>query len=161
MTIRDLGEGDASDCKAIANNAFSDEIKKGMDSFTAEYFLTRMKSKTQKCVVATEKETVLGFMIVTDTNKYVPAQLHLVAIDKEQRGKGLGKQLVQYAIDYVVNNNWEKMRLFTRPWNTPMRKVCEKLGFEQEAHLKKEYLGEDIIQYGYFPKHYLQKKKRK
>lgn len=151
MNIRDLEERDASDCKAIANTAFSDEIENGMDRFTVEYFLKRVKATNQKCVVVNDKQTILGFMVITDANKFVPAQLHLIAIDEESRGKGIGQQLVQYAVNYVADNNWEKMRLFTRPWNTPMRKVCEKLGFEQEAHLKKEYLGKDIIQYGYFP----------
>lgn len=151
MNIRDLEEKDAIDCKAIANTAFSDEIENGMDMFTVEYFLKRVSAKNQKCVVIKDNKTTHGFMIITDANRFVPAQLHLVAIDKESRGKGIGQQLVQYAVDYVTENNWEKMRLFTRPWNTPMRKICEKLGFEQEAHLKKEYLGKDIIQYGYFP----------
>ena len=31
-----------------------------------------------------------------------------------------------------------------------MRKVCTDLGFTQEAHLRKEYLNKDLIQYGYF-----------
>lgn len=151
MMIRDLTEQDVGACTLIANEAFADEIERGMDRFTKEYFMKRSKTKNVKLVVAEEKGSILGFLSVTDANKYVPAQLHLIAIDKIKRGKGIGKQLVQYAIDYIEENNWQKMRLFTRPWNTPMRKVSEHLGFIQEAHLKKEYLWEDIIQYGYFP----------
>lgn len=150
MQIRELTESDAEKCRDIANEAFADEIERGMDKFTKEYFIKQSKTKNVKLVVA-EEEEVLGFLRVTDANKYVPAQLHLVAVDKNARGKGIGQQLVQYAIDYVNENNWKKMRLFTRPWNTAMRKISEKKGFIQEAHLKKEYLWEDIIQYGYFP----------
>ena len=66
-------------------------------------------------------------------------------------GQGIGKQLVQHAIDYTIENGWSKLKLSTRPWNRAMRKVCTGLGFTQEAHLRKEYLDKDLIQYGYFP----------
>jgi RimJ/RimL family protein N-acetyltransferase len=118
--------------------------------FNKEYFLKRIVTKNVKLVVA-EDDKILGFMLVTDANVFVPAQLHLVAINKEERGKGIGKQLVQYAIDYAKENEWEKLKLSTKPWNKAMRKICMNLGFAEEALLRKEYLGEDLIQYGYFP----------
>ncbi len=151
IDIRNLNEGDAETCMRIANKAFSDEMDRGMDRFNKGYFMKQSRTSNVKLVVAEEKGMVLGFLRVTDANKFVPAQLHMVAIDSGHRGKGIGQKLVQYAMDYVKENSWEKMRLFTRPWNTGMRRICEKLGFVQEGHLRKEYLGEDIIQYGYFP----------
>ena len=151
MPIRELVEKDANACSTIANEAFADEIQRGMDSFTDEYFVKRVSMKNLKLVVAEEKGRIEGFMLITDANIHVPAQLHLVAVNKNFRGKGVGKTLVNYAIDYTIENAWKKIKLSTRPWNTPMRKICTSLGFIEEAHLRKEYLGEDLIQYGYFP----------
>lgn len=150
VIIRGLENDDASRCSEIALDAFGDELYLGMPLFSPEYFTSRLISKRVKMMVA-EDEDVVGFMLVTDANVQVPAQLHLVAVDKDRRGQGIGKQLVQYAVDYTVENEWSKLKLFTRPWNTGMRKICSDLGFVQEAYLTKEYLNEDLIQYGYFP----------
>ena len=65
--------------------------------------------------------------------------------------QGIRRLFLQTAIDYTVENGWSKLKLHTRPWNHAMRKVCTGLGFTQEAHLRKEYLDKNLIQYGYFP----------
>ena len=103
VTIRSLQECDAGRCSEIAIEAFTEEIQLGMPSFSPEYFTSRLLSKRVKMVVA-EDENIVGFMIVTDANVEVPAQLHLVAVDKDWQGQGIGKQLVQHAIDYIVEN---------------------------------------------------------
>jgi RimJ/RimL family protein N-acetyltransferase len=90
-------------------------------------------------------------MLLTEANVHFPAQLHLVAVKKEKRGKGVGTKLVKHAVEYIETNNWHKLKLSTRPWNKPMRKICTRLGFLEEGLLRKEYLKEDLIQYGYFP----------
>ena len=150
VLIRDFHENDASVCVDIAMEAFKDEIERGMQVFTSEYFVKRQGWKAHKLVVA-EDDDIVGFMMVTDANTFVPAQLHLVAVDREHRRRGIGKQLVQYAIKYTVDQGWMKLKLSTRPWNTGMRKLCESLEFDEEGLLRKEYLNEDLIQYGYFP----------
>ena len=150
MKIRNFLEQDKETCVVIANEAFEDEIQRGMPVFTEEYFIKRGVMNGVKLVVAYE-ERVIGFMLLTDAKVQVPAQLHLVAMDKQYRGKGIGKKLVQYAVDYTLENGWVKLKLSTRPWNKAMRKICSDLGFNEEVLLRKEYLGEDLIQYGYFP----------
>lgn len=150
ITIRGFKEKDAETCTKIANEAFQAEIQRGMPSFTSEYFTKQPSRKGVKLVVA-EREQVVGFMLVTHANGLVPAQVHLVAVDVGSRGHGIGKKLVQHAVDYVVENGWSKLKLSTRPWNTGMRKICVALNFIPEAYLRKEYLNEDLIQYGYFP----------
>ncbi len=148
--IRDFHENDATACVDIALEAFKDEIERGMPAFTIDYFVKALSWSTHKLVTA-EKGGVVGFMLISDANNFVPAQLHLVAVDKKQRRQGIGKQLVQYAIDYTEEHGWSKLKLSTRPWNTGMRNLCKGLGFVEEGLLRKEYLHEDLIQYGYFP----------
>lgn len=149
VLIRDYSENDAGACVDIAMEAFHDEIERGMPAFTLDYFVNAASRSSHKLVTA-DKEGVVGFMLISDANKFVPAQLHLVAVDKKQRRHGIGKQLVQYAIGYTEEHEWSKLKLSTRPWNTGMRKLCDGLGFIEEALLRKEYLNEDLIQYGYF-----------
>jgi len=150
VTLRSMEEVDSVRCSEIAVEAFSGEIRLGMPAFSSEYFSSRIPSDRVRMTVAVD-DGVVGFMVYTGANIEVPAVLHLVAVDKSRRGQGIGKQLVRYAVDYTVEKGWSKLKLSTRPWNHAMRKVCSDLGFIQEAYLSKEYLGNDLIQYGCFP----------
>lgn len=80
------------------------------------------------------------------------SQVHQIAIKKGFRGKGLGIKLLQYAlIHFKKKLNNPKLKLYTRPSNVRMNIICKKkLGFVEEAYLKKEYLGKDLIQFSYF-----------
>lgn len=149
VILRSMEEADSVRCSEIASEAFSDEIKLGMPSFSTEYFSSRIPSERVKMTVAVG-DVVVGFMVYTDANVEAPAILHLVAVDKSSRGQGIGRQLVKHAVDFTGENGWSKLKLSTRPWNHAMRKVCSDLGFIQEAYLTKEYLDNDLIQYGYF-----------
>jgi len=150
LIVRSFREKDAEECASIANEAFTEEISRGMPRFTADYFVKRASQPSVNITVV-EDERVIGFMLLTDANLHFPAQLHLVAVKKEKRGKGVGTNLMKHAIEYTETNNWHKLKLSTRPWNKPMRKICAELGFREEGLLRKEYLKEDLIQYGYFP----------
>ncbi len=150
VNIRGLEARDIDRCVKLANDGFKDEIKFGMQEFAHKYFDSRLSIERVKMWVV-EDETVFGFMLLTDANIEVPAILHLIAIDRSKRRQGIGKQLIQHAMDYVSENEWSKLKLSTRPENTGMRKICTDLGFIQEAYLTKEYLNRDLIQYGFFP----------
>jgi len=150
VSLRGLNEKDCEKCSEIAAEAFADEKELGMSAFSSEYFSSRIPMERVRITVA-DDGGVVGFMVYTIANVEVPAILHLVAVDKSRRGQGIGRQLVKQAVDYTAENGWSKLKLSTRPWNHAMRKVCSDLGFIQEAYLTKEYLNNDLIQYGYFP----------
>ena len=58
--------------------------------------------------------------------------------------------MLKFSMQYARDCGKGKLRLYTRPWNTAMRKVCTDTDFISEAYLRKEYLGEDLIQYSLF-----------
>jgi predicted GNAT family acetyltransferase len=150
VILRSMEAADSVRCSEIAAEAFSGEIKLGMPAFSSEYFASRIPSERVRMTVA-DDGGVVGFMVYTIANVEQPAVIHLVAVDKPNRGQGIGRQLVKHTIDYTAENGWSKLKLSTRPWNHAMRRVCSDLGFIQEAYLSKEYLDNDLIQYGYFP----------
>lgn len=149
--IRVFRPGDAPRLAEIAGEAFADEAQRGMAAFTEEYFTRRSDRFGVRLVVAEEGGDAVGFMLLTDATVEAPAQVHLVAVDASHRNRGIGKMLVGYAVDLLEASGWGKLKLSTRPWNTVMRRVCDALGFTEEAYLRREYLGEDLVQYGYFP----------
>ena len=149
-TIRSYKESDSNTLVSIANEAFRDEIRRGMGSFTQDTFMGW--TKRRGCVISVyEIDGVdVGFMILTEGNIEAPAQIQLIGVEKGLRGRGIGKELVKSAIEYIKTKNQVKLKLFTRPWNIGMSKVCIELGFVPEAHLKKDYIKEDLVQYSYF-----------
>ena len=149
--IRGFRSGDASRLAEIAGEAFAEEIQRGMPAFTEEYFTRRGGRPGVRLVVAEEEGEVVGFMLLTDATVEAPAQVHLVAVEASCRNRGIGTMLVRYAVDILEANSWRKLKLEMRPWNMGMRRVCEVLGFTFEAYLRREYLGEDLVQYGFFP----------
>jgi ribosomal protein S18 acetylase RimI-like enzyme len=148
--IRSYRESDSDKLLSIANEAFSDEIERGMSPFSQDTF-SKWAQRRGCVITVTEKDgDVVGFMILTEGNIEAPAQIQLMGVEKSQRGRGIGKELVKSAITHVSSKKQVKLKLFTRPWNIGMSKVCIELGFVPEAHLKKDYLGEDLVLYSYF-----------
>lgn len=98
------------------------DIAKCMD-----YALSAAEGKGGSVVVAREAGKVVGALIMNDTGMsgYIPENILVyVAVHNSQRGKGVGKKLVQTAID----NTQGSIALHVEPQN-PARYLYEKLGF--------------------------------
>jgi len=148
--LRDFLEGDAQALTEIGNEAFSEEITRGLPAFTPDRFVKMHEREGVKLVVVESNKSVAGFLVVTVGDEAVPAQVHLVGVEKSLRGRGIGKELVKFSIQYAKEVGKKKLRLYTRPWNLAMRKVCLDTGFIPEAYLRREYLNEDLIQFSLF-----------
>jgi len=150
IKIRRFSMPDAMSLVQISNEAFSEEIDRGMQSFTSERFIDFSKKPYVKVFIAEVEREVVGFLILAEGNTETPAQIHLIAVTKNYRGKGIGKKLVKNAMEHVKAVGRRKVKLFTRPWNIAMSKVCIDLGFVPEAYLRREFLDADIILYSAF-----------
>jgi len=149
--IREFREKDADTLAQISQEAFSDEIAKGMSRLKPENFIEYSKRPGVKIFVAeSSRGSVVGFLTLTEGSAEAPAQIHMVAVQKEKRGEGIGKALVRRALEHARTVGRKKVKLFTRPWNISMCKVCVELGFIPEACLRREFLNEDIILYSAF-----------
>jgi len=52
------------------------------------------------------------------------------------RGKGIGTEAVRLMSDWLLENGYPRVQASTDVRNAPMRRVLEKLGFEQEGILR-------------------------
>lgn len=98
------------------------DIAKCMD-----YALSEAEGKGGSVLVARENDAVVGALILNNTGMkgYIPENILVyVAVHGSTRGKGVGKQLVQMAIDSTQGS----IALHVEPQN-PARKLYEKLGF--------------------------------
>ncbi len=150
IEIRNFSDSDSGSLAQISNEAFCDEIAMGMSSFDPKTFIEFSKKEGVTVFVAEDRKKVLGFITLTGGDIELPAQIHLVAVKKEFRGKGIGKELTKKGVEHAKAIGRRKIKLFARPWNVAMQKVCIDLGFVPEAYLRKEYLDRDLILYSFF-----------
>lgn len=99
-----------------------EDIAKCMD-----YALSEAEGKGGAVFLARANEEIVGALILNNTGMsgYIPENILVyVAVHNSQRGKGVGKGLVQLAADNTEGN----IALHVEPQN-PARHLYEKLGF--------------------------------
>lgn len=148
--IREFHDKDATILAQIFAEAFPDEIAQGMPELPAEKFIGLSKRAEAKIFVAEDRKRPVGFLTLTEGDLENPAQIHLVAVRKDLRSRGIGKELVKKAIEHAKAVGRKKLKLFARPWNVAMGKVCIDCGLVAEAYLRREYLDMDLILYSIF-----------
>ena len=96
-------------------------------------------------VALADKKKVAGYAgmwIIMDE-----AHITNVAVQKKQRGRGLGLELMQRMIAWALTLGAMRMTLEVRPSNTPARSLYATLGFKERGVRKKYYAdtGENAI----------------
>ena len=66
---------------------------------------------------------------------------HTLAVSPDVQGKGIGKQMVEFCIQYAKDNGYKGIRLDVVPDNLPARSLYEKCGFNYEWHTGERYNG--------------------
>jgi putative acetyltransferase len=74
-----------------------------------------------------------GIQPLKDTDQNI-CELQKVYIDKEYRGKGIGKKIVQMCIDFAKKSNYDAIYLETFPNMIGAQKLYKKLGFRFIDH---------------------------
>lgn len=91
--------------------------------------------------------------LLTDVDKAYPAELALFAVDDSCRGKGVGKQLFQSAIEYIKGQNLDEFYLFTDTTcnfgfyeHQGMKRRCER---EHSFNIKGQHVKMNFFIYDY------------
>ncbi len=73
------------------------------------------------------------------------AEIFTVAVSKESRGKGIGKEIVSKLIDFCISKNAESIFLEVEDGNTPAQALYSSFGFNAVGKRKGFYHGKDAI----------------
>ena len=73
------------------------------------------------------------------------AVLHLLAVEPAVQRQGVGKALLNCAIERCRANGSRALRLDTLPWNLPGRKLYEGFGFQYRGEVKLTYPSTGLI----------------
>ena len=63
---------------------------------------------------------------------------HTLATEPTLQGKGIGRQIVEYCIDYAKKHGFKAIRLDVVPDNIPAKKLYEKCGFRYTSDIDLE-----------------------
>ena len=79
-----------------------------------------------------------------------PASTHVadlgLMVAKDARRMGVGRALLEAAVDWARGSGVRKLELHVFPWNEPAIRLYEHFGFEREGFRKRHYhrAGEDV-----------------
>lgn len=99
-------------------------------------FRRALSSPAQAWMVAESDSVVVGAVFVQEERGLA----HLgMAILAEQRGAGLGRLLLDRAVDWSIARHCHKIALEVWPHNDRARRLYRSVGFEDEAYLRRHY----------------------
>ena len=113
---------------------FNYDKKIGKSKFEELYKLWMINSVNgsiaKKIIVFKEESNILG--MVTLTEKGDRADIGIIAVDNDSRGKGIGKALMKAAEKWAHHNNYSNIQVVTQGFNKPACKFYKKIGFSEE-----------------------------
>ena len=102
----------------------------GVDKITYPDFLYQLNQmKSKEVFVIRNNGKVIATSSIFIEHKFIHnlssvGHIEDVVIDKSYRGKGLGKVIVDYCVDYAKNNGCYKVILSSDKKNTEFYKIC-------------------------------------
>lgn len=107
------------------------------DSWSLSMFQELFRYSTNYYFVAEEEQKIYGFagiMVSVDT-----ADIMNIAVQKEYRGRGIGRQLLEQLTEQAIQCGCEKMLLEVRESNQTARCLYQSCGFVEIAIRKNYY----------------------
>lgn len=148
--MRTPTQEDISKVLELMNICFKDEIEDGMELPTPSLLVTKIEQGKIILLIEEEDSKLVAFIVIQAETIEKPAQIDLVGVDPAYRGNGIATRLLEACLDIMREKNWQKIKIYSRPWNIPIRKLMARFGFIPEGYLRKEFLNEDVILYSFF-----------
>lgn len=131
-TITQLISSDASIAESI--RALIEQLTGRESTFSEDDLRNVLQDSASRLFVMRHKESIVGMLTLgiytCPTSRKV--WVEDVVIDNELRGKGLGEELVEYAINYVKEHLAPcSLMLTSRPSRVAANELYRKSGFEQ------------------------------
>ena len=130
-TITQLISSDASTAESI--RALIEQLTGRESTFSEDDLRNVLQDSASRLFVMRHKESIVGMLSLgiytCPTSRKV--WVEDVVIDNKLRGKGLGEELVEYAINYVKKNLAPcSLMLTSRPSRVAANALYRKIGFE-------------------------------
>lgn len=141
MEIRKFTINDLDDVFELLNQLYENKLK--YESFR-EIYISKLNDENSYYIVATENDKVIGVLTSELQVKLHRAKkqsfVEDLIVDKDYRNKGVGKALLQNAVDYAKNNDCEVIELTSYIDNENAHRFYENNNFIKHSYKFKQYL---------------------
>lgn len=111
------------------------------------YLKTVMRHPDAAVFVAEDEGAVVGRLSLSRDPH--PASRHVadlgLMVAASHRGKGIGRMLLEEAVEWSRMSEIRKLELHVFPWNEPALRLYEAFGFEREGYRKGQYARDDEL----------------
>lgn len=116
----------------------------GLAAEIAGKFLQDFDPAVEGCWIAERSGRVIGSVFVVDAGNGV-AQLRLLYVEREARGLGVGKLLVDQVVAFARDKGYQKVRLWTQSDLVAARKIYAGAGFKLVESKPHHSFGKDLV----------------
>jgi GNAT superfamily N-acetyltransferase len=107
-------------------------------------FIETFKPDREHCWIAEVDGTIVGSAFVVEQSAAI-AKLRMVYVEPALRGQGLGRHLVETAMQFAREHGYSRMTLWTNDVLVPARRLYAALGFEMVASEAYRGFGHDLV----------------
>ena len=111
------------------------------------YLKTVLRHPDAAVFVAEDDGAVVGRLSLSRDPH--PASRHVadlgLMVAASHRGKGIGRMLLEAAVEWSRMSEIRKLELHVFPWNEPALRLYEAFGFEREGYRKSHYARDDEL----------------
>ena len=107
-------------------------------------FLQDFDPATEGCWIAERNGRIIGSVFVVDAGNGV-AQLRLLYVEREARGLGVGRMLVDQVVRFARDKRYRKVRLWTQSDLAAARRIYAAAGFTLTESKPHRSFGKDLV----------------
>jgi ribosomal protein S18 acetylase RimI-like enzyme len=141
MNIRKINKYSEKVYEAVLN--LLPQLAPDADLPTRQYFKTTLASgNTHFFIAELENKEIVAMLTVATYNIPTGTKVWIedVVVDGSQRGKGVGKELIRFAIEYSKSMGAKSVTLTSRPSRVEANELYKKMGFVQHETNVYKYL---------------------
>lgn len=99
---------------------------------------SRLEKKEILVFKAVERKEMLGFIDLEFLDEWKGiVRINGIAVKEEHRRKGIGKELMEFALEFCRKLNASKIVLLVKPSNSNAKKMYESIGFKSKGFWSK------------------------
>jgi DNA-binding MarR family transcriptional regulator/N-acetylglutamate synthase-like GNAT family acetyltransferase len=110
----------------------------------AAKFVRRFDAGRERCWIAERQGERVGSVFLVRHSEQV-AKLRLLLLERQARGLGLGRRLVEECIAFARQAGYRKVGLWTQSILLPARRIYEQAGFRLKRSAPHHSFGQDLI----------------
>jgi ribosomal protein S18 acetylase RimI-like enzyme len=131
LEIEELCQTDFPECYKVLEESFKENPDIASPGFEA-WKLSRLEAKNSIAWVYKDHGKIIGYLNLSINREY--GEIKSVGVLPDQRGKGIGRQLISYMLNYLYHNQIPYCHLTVATQNLNALQLYKKLGFRVESH---------------------------